>query len=669
MGTSRAAWAPAEPATEVAPARGEAPFEVVFGDSEINDLQNPEIEVEDLADEDGSGVPQEFGRDFREMWPFLSNVEAQLSEAAIGASLGLPRPTPGADFSPLDAAILAAAAGHAEAQAPLRDLVRTANLEAQLPGCGTGTLATLLSALGAFPGEARCGVLRRRVAEELLKRRPLRARHAACLLASLGERPGEGTAPPTAAVLAAAVEVLLGSRGQDLDVPDTVAALEGLARAGVPAQLSVALDMAVASQALLGLLGGGAGLARLVVSDRRSDLPIRALAALQVLPQAGASAAPGALAAWPPSLRGVRWPRELVGRAREEDVAAAACYLARCDAWDASRCSWLLSQALRRDLVARHRTGDVSAAAPALPAAAAALWLCAVAQSGKKVDEVMNKIPCKEPLLAALAALAAPPGAAKTDADAIRSDVTAAARALWALCALGLQDEQSLGESFLARLAAADAESFSLEVWALLREVQVTLVGAEPAPADGGDAAADAAGGAEAAEVAEAAGEASSAAAIFASDAWRHGLAAAHAVEKGLLAAGAGRAAAVRAALPAAAELVAAAMAAEAGEEAAEAAAAGLVVEEDASLGPYSVVAVVRSHGVALDLDVHQGPVSRTLRRQQWAALAPDLRVAELTLAAWDAAGASRGSAGQAELLARRLMGIEDAGGGTEDDD
>eukprot|EP00747_Dinoflagellata_sp_TGD_P215509 gnl/TRDRNA2_/TRDRNA2_88201_c0_seq2.p1 gnl/TRDRNA2_/TRDRNA2_88201_c0~~gnl/TRDRNA2_/TRDRNA2_88201_c0_seq2.p1 ORF type:complete len:150 (-),score=37.66 gnl/TRDRNA2_/TRDRNA2_88201_c0_seq2:87-536(-) len=78
--------------------------------------------------------------------------------------------------------------------------------------------------------------------------------------------------------------------------------------------------------------------------------------------------------------------------------------------------------------------------------------------------------------------------------------------------------------------------------------------------------------------------------------------------------------------------------------------------------GPYSVAAFVGGHSVALDLDAHEGPVGRALRRQQWAAVAPDVRVAEISLAHWDACGGE----GRQDLLRRRILNIEDP---TEDGD
>jgi len=80
-------------------------------------------------------------------------------------------------------------------------------------------------------------------------------------------------------------------------------------------------------------------------------------------------------------------------------------------------------------------------------------------------------------------------------------------------------------------------------------------------------------------------------------------------------------------------------------------------VEYCADVGPFKVAALIADNGLALDLDVNQSVVNRALRRQHWASLAPDVRIAEISAAAWDVnCGLAR-----SRMLAKHLAGSETA--------
>ena len=247
-----------------------------------------------------------------------------------------------------EVALLASAAGAGRSDGPLPrralDLLLDPQTKALLKDCSPGVLTAVVRGLGVLPEDAGCGGLLRSAAGELLERRPLRAPHAACLVALLGREVAPGVqVVRTAPVLSAAAEALGGAQGGELPVQDAVAALEGLVRTRAAA-LSTAEEelVAEAARALARRLHGGSGAARAVAAasghPRDRGLALRLLAALWALPEACGG---GALA----SLAGVRWPSGLPSGLSEETVAAAACALARSGAWAGARCGYLLAQA------------------------------------------------------------------------------------------------------------------------------------------------------------------------------------------------------------------------------------------------------------------------------------------------------------------------------------
>lgn len=468
--------------------------------------------------------------------------------------------------------------------------------------------------------------LLRRATEELLQRPRLGGGHALQLLASLGA--GTGASPKRA--LEAALKALRETGAEELSHADAVQALESLARLRSAGPLDGEADGdvgAVAAVLSRRLHGEGHRLPHLLSSTRHSavkrSLVLRHLAALWALPEAGS---PQGVVAGLPLLRLVRWPKELPPGVSEETVAAAACFLARTGAWKPACGGFLLAQALRRDVEARASGGEGSRGS--ITPEAGALWLCAAAQAGVAIDAATDKPTRKlaehgpEALLSAAEALAVEGAGAGSGVG------LAEARALWALCALGKRAERgNVGDVLLDRLATADPAHFGGETWALLREVSATLAAGEASSA--GD-------GAEAAEPSSA----------FASESWRAMLGQAATAEARRLGA-TGRLEQLRAALPPGARLVA----------------------DGAAGGPYVVPVAVEmeegSPGVALDLDAHQTPVNRALRRQQWPALLPQFRVADIGLSAWD----RRGGADRADVVRRRLEGVADDQGeaGSED--
>jgi len=296
-------------------------------------------------------------------------------------------------------------------------------------------------------------------------------------------------------------------------------------------------------------------------------------------------------------------------------VAKAGCLLARCGAWGPARCSWLLALALRRDRLGKTLTP-----------AAGAFWLCAIAEAGETLETATdNGEYCSQQLLDCAEAL----GCSSPDVSSISS----MGRALWALQSLGLQGERGLGEALLETLSGAEHACITPETWALLREVH----GATPGPDVDAEAAEDTSGSQS----------------PFLSTSWQHGIAEAAASEARIFKASA-RGEQLKIALRSVASL---------SEEGAQ----DLIseMEDLAQLGPYVVAALFRERGVALDFDAHQSPTGRALRRQQWAAICPEVRVAEISLAIWDL-----DVDGRTDLVRRRLEGIEDdVEGGSDDDD
>lgn len=88
-------------------------------------------------------------------------------------------------------------------------------------------------------------------------------------------------------------------------------------------------------------------------------------------------------------------------------------------------------------------------------------------------------------------------------------------------------------------------------------------------------------------------------------------------------------------------------------------------VIEGFHVGPYYVTMLIKSHGVAIDLDAHQSPVNRALRRRQWESLSgSEVRIAEISLSHWDRL--KHDDRERILLIQRRIEGVDDP---EEDDD
>lgn len=560
------------------------------------------------------------------IWPFLSPIEAA---AHVGAGLENDLMEK-AKLKPLDACLLAGAIAQLP-EGPDRELALTALLKngvtKKLSECTSGVLSGMVTGLGLLPESE---ALRRQVAEELLQRAPLRVRHAVCLLAALekGIRESETPLIPVGKALSACAQALAAESSERLTSDDAVASLVSLAFLR-SSHLEPSADELTASLTVhfLSRLGGGRTLTRLLLQGghHNRDLAQRALAALWTLPEALSHSD---VAFWTASLQGVprrrHWfpGQSLATWVDEATVAAAACTLARCGAWQSARCDDLLQQALQR--------GN-------LPPEAGALWLCAVTQAGVEMQSAAPHVDCSEQLLPCVQAIA-------TEEQPCPAALT---RALWSLCVLGQAEADGIGEALLARLAEADASQFTAETWAMLREVQVVLGHLEKSKSG------DEAEGSEAS-----AGEALGS---FGEEVWRQCLTKAGQLEAKHLAASR-RTDDLKAALA----LVEAQTEVNESEEDEGNSKAFSDIELDSCLyGPFAVSFRVGSHGMALDFDVHQTPMNRALRRQQWVKLAPDVRVAEITAAQWDGLDAG----GRAALVRRRVLDIPDPVLEEEEDD
>eukprot|EP00928_Gymnodinium_smaydae_P072403 TRINITY_DN55772_c0_g1_i1.p1 TRINITY_DN55772_c0_g1~~TRINITY_DN55772_c0_g1_i1.p1 ORF type:complete len:701 (-),score=123.10 TRINITY_DN55772_c0_g1_i1:57-2159(-) len=558
------------------------------------------------------------------LWPFISPLEEALSEVTSGPSTDPSRAPwlkPRAvletepEFSdviettPADLVLLARAlrtlssSSQASARKHVLRRLRDERSETLLQNCSQNVLAALISSLY----EQDCDRLLRQAVVELLKRTPLQPRPVLALLGVLGT---DVSAPPVP-VLRAADAALKIAKHRELLVGDITIALEGLSRLreGVLDEAVEELLPSVAAAVVSRLCGGGGGgaIMRNVVGfepgmspEAQETSAIRLLASLHSLYDVVGDRR---IAGWLAASSGNKWPTRLYEDISEDMTAAAACSLARCGAWSSARCDKLLFYVLQRN-------GAAEDTFP-LPASAGAKWLCAIAQAGVGLDEASKADNVEAALLASIATLA-PEGSGPAACDDFM-EVTAVARSLWALHALGkAEGDDSLAGRLRLRLAETDPKTFSAEALLLLSEVL----------ASGDDVKGEAFGG----------------------EKWEALFAAADAREARHFETS-GRLDELRAAL------------AKAGEGLEEPLAE---IEEMVSVGPYKVSLRVGSLGVLVDFDAHGSPVSRVLRRRQWEALAPEQRVAEITLAQWDAHGTRVDPGARAALLQRRLLGVED---------
>lgn len=433
-----------------------------------------------------------------QVWPFLSDLEESLSLHVAGrdwpfrpqhdaAKLAETLETnKSASLTAVDAALLANSLAElppgSNEQRSVLALLQSEAVEASLPSLPPGALSALVMGLGNIPGSAaECGGLRRRAMEELLARRPLHPRHVACLLATLGANADDGKPlVPPYKVLEVCAEVLSG-KALELAPADCTAALEGLARhfRTTPRPVPFAADASTGdshvvelTRLLLLALQGGPGLARLTLHSRDCPLAARVLASLLVLPPVEEAD----LSSWLKSMHSVRWPRELPLSVSEATFAAAACTLARFDAWAPARCSFLLAQAMRRDDMAKKHNQD------RLPPAAAALWLDAIATSGLGLDNCTENVAVEDTLLSCIETMVLMNGdTSETTGNDVSAgaDTESLARALYALRSLGKHEERGLGQALLDRLSDLDAKSFSSPTWLLLDKARSSLLAAD----------------------------------------------------------------------------------------------------------------------------------------------------------------------------------------------
>mmetsp|Transcript_11463 Transcript_11463/g.30096 ORF Transcript_11463/g.30096 Transcript_11463/m.30096 type:complete len:656 (-) Transcript_11463:37-2004(-) len=534
-----------------------------------------------------------------EAFPFAVRLDDETSADRVAAVAG----QRGVDAQ-LDLAVLASALpwlGEERGRALLLERWAASGGNLISSKCSAGVLAALVRGFGTLLDDARCDALLGKAVAELLSKKSAQVRHITPMLALLGKSYSNGKAiVPMWAVLRLSRDVLSASKETDMVLEELVAAFEGLVRA----RETIAehdLDMMIGEVAvgLARFLRGGHGLKCHLLHARtlqERGLAIRALATLWGLPEvAGCGRIPAALA----SLPGIRWPGGLPPHLDEATVAAAGCALARSGAWAAGRGGFLLAQAL-------HRQN--------LEPEAAALWLCAVGQSGLALDKATDKPgkalagTAEELLVGGVEALVNSPGAGGKRRSLVL------ARALWGLCALKKTDKR---DELLACLADIDAARYPDEVWALLLEVRQAMSTEE------------------------------SHVEAFAAEAWQQGLQDAAAAQAVALSAS-GRLEELQAVVQA----LGTAVAPEGDGEDVQVGDLELVPV----LGPYSAALRLGGPGLVLDLDAHESPVNRALRRQQWATLAPEVRVAEIPLSTWDALDRTA----RVALVRRRILGIED---------
>mmetsp|Transcript_57830 Transcript_57830/g.161410 ORF Transcript_57830/g.161410 Transcript_57830/m.161410 type:complete len:691 (+) Transcript_57830:59-2131(+) len=635
LSVGRLARAPADTRPPI-----EATGEGSAGDMDTEIGKHNEEDVKEQNDQGARPPGDLFEEIGPELWPFLSPVDEALSNTTAGEGWPMGKGTHmrgqrmaeqlGGGLSsevlePLDLALLARAVASLPEGPDREDAsarLQMESVEEAIPECPPGVLASIVSGLSAPPVIDGCGRLVRLAAAELQRRPSLRPRHAAVLLAAVG-RSGSHALPKVPMLRVAEESFANAGRGERLECEELVLALEGLARLRcAPLDHAVEEMLAAVAVALAARLAGdsaGAAMGRMLVgpgpgitAHEQRALAIRLLAALWTLPEATSHAV-----AWFASLRGYRFLKELPPSLNDEMVASAACTLARCGVWEAANCGLLLSWAIKRhNLALKGANAD-----PTLSPAACASWLCAVAQAGVGLEDGTRNVAYSDALISGAQALL-------TDDTAL---ITSSARALWALHAMDkIGEGDGLGQKLWDFIAAATPSSLSAEAWALLREVRAS------------DAANS---GADGEEAREAEGED----AAFGSASWKDGFEHAAALEN-LHYARVGRAKELRMAL----ERASAFLEEPIGD-----------VQEGHIVGPYHVAALVGSHGVAIDFDVVQSPVNRALRRQQWSSLAPDVRVAEVTLAQWDALCDTQ----RAALVQRRVEGVDDPVDGEDEDD
>ncbi|CAJ1416707.1 unnamed protein product [Effrenium voratum] len=537
-------------------------------------------------------------------WPFLSSAEQRLADVSAGqhwpwknttmASLKGRRLLEGdwqlseflhaditepdlANFSDLDLDLAAAAAAAASGSSELWGALR--GQEGRVEGMFCGSLVAILGSLRRAPEELRRSWLPPLV--HRLLQIPLSPRHALVLLASMKNAKAAfgGQRLPTDEVLETAAAALHARQQAKLPVLDVVLALESLA--DLRKKQPGAARLATLAAALLRALGGGPGLSQLVAQsaqERNRAMALRLLAVFADFPEAL-----GAAGEWLAGLSDARYGRDAV--VGQETEAAAAFALSRCGAWKSARANFLLSQALRRDLeAAEPRVKQVLDEEP-ISGPAGSWWLAACAMCGESLDAAAGRPEAwaqraPEALGAAVERLLGEPGGPEHR----DGDPGSAARALWALHALGLAAEKEDLAAQLLRDLAEMEPSFGWQTWQLLRELQPLL----------------------AQESAEC---------PFAL--WKGSLEESLEAERTAFLGSARRG-----------QL----------EEALKVLCPSEPPELGFRAGPLCIALYWSGHNFAVDIDCFYSAVTPVLRRQLWAKVLPEVQVKEISLAEWDRA-------------------------------
>lgn len=563
-------------------------------------------------------------------WPWKSNMSERLQEAKVEVTappnyaildelFGLDQETVLPVQTDLDLAAVARVASKASTD-QMRFLFQR-HLEGREPRQSEASVASLVSILASIcQMQSRCQLEDTELENHLLwwhealvtqlLQRPLRPRDALALLASTRWCSDTFRGDTATKILDVTSEVLQSEDDEAAPaISELLLALEALSLLRQP---GVEVSCRELASRLLALLGHGPTLVQLLLSMRsehRKGQALRLLAALAQLPEAlaeprDASSSPcGALCL--ARLSGARYGRDAV--VGQETAAAAAFTLSRCGAWTSGSGNYLLMQALRRDMEAIEAEGEDARPRQVLDAErissmAGSWWLAAVAMSNLQLE----------------VAAGTPEDWAQRAPETLFAAISDAegaaprARSLWALHALGKASEkEELAKQFLQDLESMEVSSFTWDTWQLLRELQPLAEEKEDCPF---------------------------------STKWKDDLAASAKAESDAFLMS-----------PRKDELLTALKELPKSED----------PELGSIVGPFCLPAIWRGRNIAVDIDFHHCLVSRVLRRQQWAKVAPELEVKEISLADWDKEASSTH---RAHLL-QQILGDDDGGDAADDAD